>query len=365
MFRSIKKRIVDTIRRIVGISQILNDLQDIKMSNAQYIQLSHSIQDLMMNQSFNSAYAMYKELGSHDDNQFDFDKDKFDALLLISLYFSESTRKYTTLTSQRGLFHKSWIHKTTAGDEYLDIKGVKLTSEIPNFAASGPPVIDLIFQRSLLIHTFFNDNYDKHIVETLDQRLGEGARGYTDGEFDVTVKGGDTVIDAGAWIGDFSAYAAYRGATVYAFEPTSSTFKYLSDTAKLNDGKIHPEQMVLSDTDGKACFLNLKNSAGNRMASQDEESNENIETIQGVCLDTFVRERNIAKVDFIKADIQGAERKLLMGAKQTLRDMAPNLVIATDHLYDDPIILKKIILEANPQYRIVQLRTVLFASVVK
>jgi hypothetical protein len=41
--------------------------------------------------------------------------------------------------------------------------------------------------------------------------MPEGPYGYRDGEFDVTVKRGDIVIDAGAWIGDFAALALVTG----------------------------------------------------------------------------------------------------------------------------------------------------------
>jgi hypothetical protein len=58
---------------------------------------------------------------------------------------------------------------------------------------------------------FLNDDYHKEIVEYYDQIMSEGQYGYTDGLFDVTVKENDIVIDAGAWIGDFSAYAASKG----------------------------------------------------------------------------------------------------------------------------------------------------------
>ncbi len=55
-------------------------------------------------------------------------------------------------------------------------------------------------------------------------------------------------------------------------------------------------------------------------------------------------------MDFIKADIEGAERKMLKGAKETLRKYAPKLSICTYHLPDDKEVLTKIILEANPAY---------------
>jgi len=41
---------------------------------------------------------------------------------------------------------------------------------------------------------------------------------------------------------------------------------------------------------------------------------------------------------------------MLMGAKRVLREFAPKISICTYHLPDDPEVLRKLILEANPQY---------------
>jgi FkbM family methyltransferase len=195
--------------------------------------------------------------------------------------------------------------------------------------------------------------------------MEEGPYGYIDGDFDVTVKEKDVVIDAGAWIGDFAAYAAYaasKGATVYAFEPVEDSYNVLCKTQKLNKGEIHPVQKGLGDFCGDMNILiNGDRSTTNSKINKKKSTKE--EKISITTLDFFVKEHKLTKVDFIKADIEGAERDMLKGAVDTLVRFAPKLAICTYHLSDDPKVLEQIILEANPNYKIVHLRHKLLAAV--
>jgi FkbM family methyltransferase len=194
------------------------------------------------------------------------------------------------------------------------------------------------------------------------------------------IKKGDIVIDAGAYIGDFSAYAAYKGATVYAFEPSKCSLKWLKETAKLNPS-IHPIPLGLGEKNKTIRLFKYRNYSGSnttdfRLIIKNMFSPElriwptealsplfNIEKIKIVTIDGFVRENNISRVDYIKADIEGMERYMLMGAREVLKNMAPELSICTYHLPDDREVLKKLILEANPDYQIVQQKKKLHAFV--
>ena len=80
-------------------------------------------------------------------------------------------------------------------------------------------------------------------------------------------------------------------------------------------------------------------------------------------MDSFVNTSHLSQVDFIKADIEGAERQMLKGAAQVLREFAPKLAICTYHYPDDPQVLEEIIKEANPQYKVIHKWKKLFAYV--
>ena len=79
--------------------------------------------------------------------------------------------------------------------------------------------------------------------------------------------------------------------------------------------------------------------------------------------DAFVEKNSIERVDFIKADVEGAERNMLRGAKRILRDFSPKLSLCSYHLPDDPQVLREIILDANPEYQIVEKFKNLYAYV--
>ena len=143
---------------------------------------------------------------------------------------------------------------------------------------------------------------------------------------------------------------------------------YLEKTAQLN-GNIIPVQKGISDKTTKTSFFLDKNISASfsfkSECQEDDTAPENIESVETITIDDFVRENNLSRVDFIKSDIEGFERNLLKGAKETLKNFAPKLALCTYHLPDDPEVMAKLIKEANPKYNIVQKRMKLFASVPK
>ena len=167
----------------------------------------------------------------------------------------------------------------------------------------------------------------------------------------VLINSGDIVIDAGANIGMFSALASHLGGIVYAFEPVKEIReKYLEKTAQLNpDINIVP--LALSNKTGIAeIYVNSNNLGGSSIMLQGQSGTKEI--IPTITLDDWVKQNNIPKVNFIKADIEGAERLMLEGAQWVLKTYAPKLAICTYHLPDDKEVLTKLILQANPNYKI-------------
>lgn len=169
-----------------------------------------------------------------------------------------------------------------------------------------------------------------------------------------TLRKGDIVLDLGANLGLFSAVAAAKGCRVYAFEPTPEEFmpNILRKTASLYENvTICP--LAVSNVKGKLPF-NVNTDLGRNPSTVSNsilrrDGFSSIE-VDGISLDEFVKEYGLSRVDFIKADIEGAERLMLQGACETLARFAPRLSLCTYHLPDDPEVMERLILEANPEY---------------
>jgi FkbM family methyltransferase len=242
----------------------------------------------------------------------------------------------------------------------FDFNGVKIPGSFIHKRREAYSCLDMC--NSLLLPLLFADDCSVHNMKLTDEFLPEGVYCYEDGDFDIRVKKGDVVIDAGANIGDFAAYAALKGAVCYAFEPTKSIFEKLQITAELNGANLIPVPKGLGEKK-ESMELFVTNFSGGNSIVRDLNSNGKTETIEIISIDEFVRENNLPRVDFIKADIEGAERDMLKGARETLAKFAPKLAICTYHLPDDPQVLSAIIKEANPAYKIVQGRCKLYACV--
>jgi len=258
-------------------------------------------------------------------------------------------------------FLKIWLTCDNETEKYFNFNGAKL----PDISNNNEQMQELlnVFMDTLLFPCLLNDNYDKTLVKLICPLVNEVPYGYFDTDFDVTIMKNDVVIDAGAWIGDFSAYAASKDALVYAFEPVSISYNTLVETALLNNNKIIPVKKALGKESEEMEIIVPGEGTGSSSLYLFKDGKK--ETIEVTTLDGFVEKENINKVDFIKADIEGAERYMLAGAKKVLKEFAPKLAICTYHYHEDPEVLEKIILDANPEYCVIHTSHKLFAMVKK
>ncbi len=170
----------------------------------------------------------------------------------------------------------------------------------------------------------------------------------------VFLQEGDAVFDLGANVGLFSTVALAKGCQVWAFEPTPMTLDILHRNLSLySDGEYTICPYAVTDTTGKATLnINEDFSQDMSLGSNSLKARKGFAAISvdTVSLDDFVEQNGMNRVDFIKADIEGAERLMLKGAKRTLARFAPKLALCTYHLPDDPEVMERLILDANPEY---------------
>lgn len=228
---------------------------------------------------------------------------------------------------------------------YLAGKGVNLTGEyidLGNMRFINP--VHTMLKNGVNLFTQLGDLVFPHLFSDWTS-IAEGPYDRKEGE----LKPGDIVLDCGANMGVFSVYAASKGCTCYAFEPTPELQPIIKQHSFLSKNTIFPIEAAVSDTVGTAMFhLNSYSFGGNSLMERGID--KNVITVKTVTVDSFVAEQGLHKVDFIKADVEGAERLMLKGAWETLRKFAPRLSLCTYHLPDDGQVLRELILEANPNY---------------
>ncbi len=86
-----------------------------------------------------------------------------------------------------------------------------------------------------------------------------------------------------------------------------------------------------------------------RHAASSEDTDAS--SVQAVAIDETSARLGVSRVDFIKMDIEGAERHALAGARTVLGRDKPKMAVCLYHLPDDPEVIPRVVREAQPAYR--------------
>jgi len=174
-------------------------------------------------------------------------------------------------------------------------------------------------------------------VLVLDQMRGVYDR------YAARIRPGDYVIDLGAHFGTFTRYAVSRGAAkVVAVEPDAFHVECLHRgfASEIKSGTVQVVHAAAWDSHTHLHF----HSEG--VLSKVSESGASL--VETVTVDEIGAA--LPRVDFIKADIEGAERVALRGATTTLATSKPRMALCTYHLPDDPAVIPTEIRKANATY---------------
>lgn len=138
---------------------------------------------------------------------------------------------------------------------------------------------------------------------------------------------GGTAWDVGAHVGFTSLLAVDVGAKlVVAFEPDPQNYKRLKKNYQNNyPDNIKPLPVAVSDTNGQSSFHSSSNStSGINSLAKDERLEQN-STVETRSIDSLAAEHPDPNV--IKIDVEGAEQKVLEGAREVLDSSGPDLII--------------------------------------
>lgn len=168
---------------------------------------------------------------------------------------------------------------------------------------------------------------------------------------DLYVRPGDTVMDVGAHVGVFTHFALKSGAEmVVAVEPEPTNLECLrrNFAGEIAGGRLVIVPMGLwSSESSMELSLGVGNSGENSMVLDREGSRISVPV---TTIDRLAVELALERLDFIKMDIEGAEREALAGGIETIRRFRPRLMLDTYHLPDDAAVLPAVLRAANPEY---------------
>ena len=168
----------------------------------------------------------------------------------------------------------------------------------------------------------------------------------------VTVRPGDVVLDIGAHLGGFTRQALRHGAAlVIMMEPEPHNAECLEETFR---EEIRQNRVMLVKSAAWHSKGTIEFGFGGLTGTVEEQQNPRVSVIRvpTVTIDEMVAELKVERVDFIKMDIEGAERHALAGAARTIGQFGPRMALCIYHTPDDPVVIPKLARGAHGSYRV-------------
>mgnify|MGYP000852555253 CR=1 FL=1 len=138
-----------------------------------------------------------------------------------------------------------------------------------------------------------------------------------------------TIIDIGAYIGDYAIWAAkkYLNSKVYAIEPVKENYDLVLENIENSSlSNIKPYRLALHSSETEQ-YLKTKNiSLSQSFIAQNEESMD--EKSPSMSLKNFMKVENIKKCHILKMDCEGSEYDILLNSEITfLKEKFDNIIL--------------------------------------
>lgn len=145
---------------------------------------------------------------------------------------------------------------------------------------------------------------------------------------------GSVFFDIGANIGLYTVPASLRvgpSGMVVCFEAHPLLCRFLRDNVALNSpGNVVVENMAAGEAAGELRIaFNSSNPGETRIALPGEQG----EAVKVISLDDYCTAHRIARIDYIKLDVEGYEATVLRGAEKIVR-ASPDILLQTEY---DPV----------------------------
>jgi FkbM family methyltransferase len=168
------------------------------------------------------------------------------------------------------------------------------------------------------------------------------------------IHAGDVVLDCGASDGDFTREALAAGAAkVVSVEisPAAQECIRRNLAREIADGRVvlYPKG-VWDHDDVLTLNVDDTNFAANSVVLRPGSAHPSVQ-VPLTTIDKLVSELGLARVDFIKMDVEGAEGKAIAGARDTLTRFRPRLAITTEHKPEDEVAIPSAVRAVRPDYQ--------------
>ena len=157
----------------------------------------------------------------------------------------------------------------------------------------------------------------------------------------------ETFIDAGAYNGDtarkFIADCKHAK-TIHAIEPDRKNFKKLSIYAESETAAaVVPHNFGAWNAQGVTEF----SVCGNRNSAAGTQNRKKTEPVELNTIDSL----GIENADYIKYDVEGAEKEALLGSRATIAASQPDILLSLYHRSEDLYALPLLLHELFPNYK--------------
>ena len=128
----------------------------------------------------------------------------------------------------------------------------------------------------------------------------------------VEVEQGDTVMDIGAFIGEFSRAAGEIADRIIAIEPDETNIRALKRNLQHLDSTEVIQKVAWNET-GTKSFQVANDPSEGSILDIDKSEVSNVVTLDSIRIDDLMTDLGVQKVDFLKVEAEGVEPEVLEG----------------------------------------------------